>query len=99
MFICQSAEYRPDSAVNVRKEEYQRKGNADKQYRALDKVRPEHRLKAACVGVDNGDHSHDDDQKVHADSRKAPQHHARKVHDNGHPAHLIDDEHDCTQNP
>ena len=90
-------EDRSDSSVNVCQKEYQRKGDADEQYGALDKVGPEYGFQAAGVGIDDCDHTHDDDQQVDADSGQASQYHTGQVHDDGHTSYLVNDKHDRAQ--
>lgn len=62
--------------------------------RTLNEIGPQDGFQAAGIRVNDGDHAHDDDQQVDADSGEVAEHHARQVHDDGHTAHLIDDEHD-----
>ena len=86
-----------ETAIQVSNQEDETEGNADEQHGTLDEVGPQHALQSAGVGVDDGDDAHDDDEDVHVDAHERGQHHAGQVHDDGHTAHLIDDEHHSAQ--
>ena len=73
------------------------KGNTHQEHAALDKVGPEHGFKAACIGVNDGDHAHGNDQYIYIDACQVGQYHGRQIHDDGHTAYLVHDKHDGAQ--
>ena len=99
MVVGELIEDGADAAVQMSNQEDEAEGNADEQHGTLDEVGPQHALQAAGVGVDDGDDAHDDDQDVYVDVHQRGQYHAGQVHDDGHTADLVDDEHHGAQHP
>ena len=44
------------------------KGNAHKKHAALDEISPKHGFEAACIGVNDCNHTHGDNQYIYIDS-------------------------------
>ena len=88
---------RSPAAVDAADHDNEREGDADDQNRALDEVGVENRLQTTGVGVDDGDDTHDNDQHVDIEPCDLGECHGREVHDDGHTAELVDDEHECAE--
>ncbi len=86
-----------ESAVDVADHDDQRQGDAKDEDHALDEVGVEDGFQSAGIGINDGDDAHDDDQDIDIDAGQFCQGDGRQVHDDGHAAQLVDDEHGSPQ--